>query len=148
MIRKVDGETNPDTPLFKKSFVDFGEDVKTLKTNLRLVLESIAKDGKLPNDVNWSQGRRLIEFMIAEQCQAFKQKLGYLQNEEGYESFEENLEVLLMLFDNFKEVPPFTLQRICQLIIEGNKYYNKTHHYMFALEKCLNISMGIDFKDN
>ena len=113
-----------------------------------LIIESIAKDGKLPHDISWSHGRRFIEFMIAEQCQAFNQENGYEDIEDGYESFEENLEVLLMLFENFKEVPPFTLQRICELIIEGKKFYKRTHHYMFALEKCLNISMGYEFKEN
>lgn len=103
-------------------------------------------DGDLPEDVTWSEVIRLLEFMIIEECQTFKDKLGYRElkeNEEGYDSFEQNLEILITLLGGFREKPPFTLQRICELIVSGKEVYGHTHHFMFALEKCLNISLGI-----
>jgi serine/threonine-protein phosphatase 4 regulatory subunit 2 len=84
--------------------------------------------------------------MIIEECQMFKEKFGYkipLEDEEGYDSFEQNLEILITLLSGFREKPPFTLQRICELIVTGKEIYRQTHHFMFALEKCLNISLGI-----
>ena len=31
--------------------------------------------------------------------------------------------------------PMFTLQRLCELLLEGEKYYPSCYKYMFALEK-------------
>ena len=56
--------------------------------------------------------------MIIEECQSFNERSGYqipLENEEGYDSFEQNLEILITLLGGFREKPPFTLQRICLL---------------------------------
>ena len=109
-------------------------------------MDNIAKTGELPEDVTWSEVIRLLEFMIIEECQMFKAKFGYWvppENEEGYDSFEQNLEILITLLSGFREKPPFTLQRICELVVTGKDVYKQTHHFMFALEKCLNISLGI-----
>lgn len=132
-------------PLFRQSHLEYPEDIKSLKNSLRQILHNISQTGELPEDVTWSEVIRLLEFMIIEECQTFKDKFGYrvpLEDEEGYDSFEQNLEILVTLLGGFREKPPFTLQRICELVVSGKEIYNKTHHFMFALEKCLNISLG------
>ena len=146
LIRRIDAQASPDEPLFRKSMLQYSEDINHLKEDLRLILNSIVSDGELPKDVSWTLGIRFIEFMIIEESQNFKAKFDYMIHDEGYESFEVNLKVLLTLLENFKEQPPFTLQRICELLIQGQDYYTQTHQFMFALEKCLNISVGLDFK--
>jgi serine/threonine-protein phosphatase 4 regulatory subunit 2 len=112
---------------------------------LRKILNNIAQNGEVPEDVTWSEVIRLLEFMIIEECQTFKDKSGYRapEDEHCYDSFEQNLEVIITLLGGFREKPPFTLQRICELIVSGKDIYSHTHHFMFALEKCLNISLGV-----
>lgn len=146
LIRRLDEQTTPEQPLFKQSYLEYSEDIKSLKNSLRQILDKIAVDGELPEDVTWSEVIRLLEFMIIEESQTFKDKYGYRElkdDEEGYDSFEQNLEILITLLGGFREKPPFTLQRICELIVSGKDVYRQTHHFMFALEKCLNISLGI-----
>lgn len=146
LIRRLDEQTTPEQPLFRQSHLEYSEDIKSLKSSLRQILDKIAGDGKVPDDVTWSEVIRLLEFMIIEECQTFKDRFGYREladDEEGYDSFEQNLEVLVTLLGGFREKPPFTLQRICELVVSGKAVYKQTHHFMFALEKCLNISLGI-----
>ena len=142
----MDEQTTPEQPLFRQSHLEYPEDIKSLKNSLRKILHNISLNGDLPEDVTWSEVIRLLEFMIIEECQTFKEKYGYIlpqKNEEGYDSFEQNLEILITLLGGFREQPPFTLQRICELIVSGKGIYTKTHHFMFALEKCLNISLEV-----
>ena len=37
---------------------------------------------------------------------------------------------------------PFTIQRICELILEPEKYYKNTNKYIHALLKCLLVVSG------
>lgn len=79
-----------------------------------------------------------------EECQKLHAERGYEadpHDQYEYESFDQNLEILLTLLSNFKERPPFTLQRVCELLTSDKEVYGMTHQYMFAFEKCLNISV-------
>lgn len=146
LIRRLDETTTPEQPLFRQSYLEYPEDLKSMKNSLRKILNNIAQNGEVPEDVTWSEVIRLLEFMIIEESQSFKERSGYVvpkEDEEGYDSFDQNLEVLITLLGGFREKPPFTLQRICELVVSGRDIYAQTHHFMFALEKCLNISLGV-----
>lgn len=47
---------------------------------------------------------------------------------------------LLELFLLFEEEAPFTLQRICEVVLEPEAYYKSSYKYLYALERLFNIS--------
>jgi serine/threonine-protein phosphatase 4 regulatory subunit 2 len=54
------------------------------------------------------------------------------------DSFEEELEIILVYLQSFKAAP-FTLQRVCELLLGPEKYYRSTKKLLFAVEKLVNI---------
>jgi hypothetical protein len=66
-------------------------------------------------------------------------------NERGYvgplpQTFSGRMEELIGLLHRFQEAPPFTLQRLAELILYSSKQYSSTHKYMNGLEKVLSVS--------
>lgn len=46
---------------------------------------------------------------------------------------------------NDMQVEPFTLQRLCELLVEPKKYYSRMNTFIRALEKCLFVrNVGIN----
>ena len=52
------------------------------------------------------------------------------------DSFEPRVSHLLLLLSTFA-APPFTLQRLAELLNEPRQHYNNTSHYLAALCKCV-----------
>jgi serine/threonine-protein phosphatase 4 regulatory subunit 2 len=55
------------------------------------------------------------------------------------ESFEEELDIILLYVLNFKS-PPFTLQRICELLLDPERHYRSAKRLLYAFEKLVNVS--------
>ena len=50
--------------------------------------------------------------------------------------------MVLQRIEHFSEAP-FTLQRLCELVLMPDKYYKDTNKYIHALLKCLLVVSGI-----
>ena len=57
------------------------------------------------------------------------------------EEYTDSCDLLLQRMEMFTEAP-FTIQRICELILEPEKYYKNTNKYIHALLKCLLVVSG------
>lgn len=62
---------------------------------------------------------------------AFKEHLGDFQRQimEGFESYRDG--------------PPFTIQRICELLVDPQSYYPKFEHFELALERQLSVTTTV-----
>lgn len=55
----------------------------------------------------------------------------------------------LMIFIILNSNPPFTLQRLCELLTQPNRHYKKLGHLLSSIEKCLTVSSFLsDFYDD
>lgn len=55
------------------------------------------------------------------------------------ESFDSRKQVILLLLFKFDDSPPFTLQRLAEVLLEPTMYYRATHKLMNSLEKLLSV---------
>ena len=52
------------------------------------------------------------------------------------DEYIESCDMVLQRIEQFSEAP-FTLQRLCELVLMPDKYYKDTNKYIHALLKCL-----------
>ena len=57
------------------------------------------------------------------------------------EEYNDACDLLLQRMEMFGEAP-FTLQRICELLLSPDKHYNNISKYIHALLKCLLVVSG------
>jgi hypothetical protein len=55
-------------------------------------------------------------------------------------TFHDRMRDLLKLLNRFDKAPPFTIQRLVELILDGQNQYCTTHKYMNGLEKLLSVT--------
>lgn len=75
------------------------------------------------------------------------QKLYPYEKTGNNEGFEDELDIILQFLCVFEQKyaslsarPPFTLQRICELLINPEKHYKSAKKLLFAMEKLVNVS--------
>lgn len=57
------------------------------------------------------------------------------------ESFESRKQTILLLLFKFDEGPPFTLQRLAEVLLDPARYYRSTYKLMNSIEKLLSVDM-------
>lgn len=55
------------------------------------------------------------------------------------ETFESRRAEVLRLLDTYEQVPPFTLQRLCEILQGSKKQFGRTHVLINALAKVLSV---------
>ena len=55
-------------------------------------------------------------------------------------TFHDRMTDLLKLLNRFDRAPPFTIQRLVELILDGRGQYYSTHKFMNGLEKLLSVT--------
>jgi hypothetical protein len=55
------------------------------------------------------------------------------------QNFDSRRNEILSLLDNFRDSPPFTIQRFAELLIDSDKQYRTTHKLLNGLEKVLAV---------
>lgn len=59
------------------------------------------------------------------------------------EHLEEFQRRIMEGFKSFQDGPPFTIQRICELLLDPQVYYPKFEHFELALERQLSVTTMI-----
>lgn len=110
---------------------------ENIPTTLETVLTKIASNGEMPFDFEWKQISQLVKRKILYCINSMNTKAQYQPAEE----YTDSCDLLLQRMEMFTEAP-FTIQRICELILEPGKYYKNTNKYIHALLKCLLVVSG------
>lgn len=63
--------------------------------------------------------------------------------EEHWKEFEERM---LQKVEEFEDGPPFTVQRICELLLNPLELYPKFEHFELALERQLNVTSTVCYR--
>lgn len=96
------------------------------------ILLKTAYDGELT--VDWEEMKRLIEIKIHKVLT----ELNCTNSKHNIEEIENDIVSKLRLFRQ----PPFTLQRICELLVDPLKYYGNINKFMFAFVKLIDIDFN------
>ncbi|EDK31410.1 serine/threonine protein phosphatase 4 regulatory subunit, putative (macronuclear) [Tetrahymena thermophila SB210] len=110
----------------------------SLRQELEKVVEDISKTGE-PSPYDWKCLRSFIIVMARDVLNQMYSAFPDMKSNQG-ESFEEELDVILQFISGFESKPPFTLQRICELLINPKKNYKSSKKILFALEKLVNVT--------
>lgn len=112
--------------------------MSVLKENLRELLTEIARTGEAAS-YNWPFLKNYFVIAIKDALIFVNTKYPDCSNKLG-EQFNDVLQDLIDLFLLFEDTPPFTIQRIAEVLLEPEKYYKSSRKYCYALERLLNIS--------
>eukprot|EP00298_Acanthocystis_sp_HF-20_P010630 c18957_g1_i3.p1 GENE.c18957_g1_i3~~c18957_g1_i3.p1 ORF type:complete len:133 (+),score=47.48 c18957_g1_i3:47-445(+) len=103
---------------------------------LSQLIESIAKNGRTSH--KWSDVKPFIRFKLEETIN----KAQFSGTNTKNQTFEQLKLRLLSQFDAFQEAP-FTLQRLCEIILGLSAPYSNPHKTLYALEKSLTVTSTI-----
>ncbi|KAL9657310.1 hypothetical protein ABK040_011530 [Willaertia magna] len=99
---------------------------------LNSILTTISLNEEMINNFNWNELYYFILFKIHLFC-----------NDNNFIK-ENNLKEIIQSieehFKKFKNSPPFTLQRLCELLSQPNKHYKRLKHLLCSIEKCVNVN--------
>ena len=132
--------------------------------HLEKILDSLATTGR--TNCSWKELKRLIRWKLCKVSDGWMDCLTcifssreVLQVLDNYfisfgfigpvtQSFESRKREILFLLDHFEDCPPFTLQRLVEVLQSGKTQYRSTHSIMNALVKLLSVSSYLDFEES
>lgn len=111
---------------------------------MRSIIEVIAHTGKFWHD--WSFLKRLLSLQLKQvlaeysEAQMVSREDGQQQNSLSGETYSELVNQLNDALLRFEEGPPFTLQRLCEILLDPKGTYTKLSKLALALEKNLLVT--------
>ena len=96
------------------------------------------KDLKSDYSFEWKRVSLVVRQKILYCINEMNSKAKYNGSADDY---LESCDLVLKRIEMFTEAP-FTLQRLCELVLMPDKYYNDTNKYIHALLKCLLVVSG------
>ncbi|XBI08992.1 hypothetical protein VPH35_136644 [Triticum aestivum] len=121
--------------------------VNVTPEEMRAIIEVIAETGKFWHD--WSFLKRLLSLQLMQvlgeysEAQMVIREDGQQQNSLFRETHSELFSQLNDALLRFEEGPPFTLQRLCEILLDPKGTYTKLSKLALALEKNLLVTSTI-----
>merc|ERR1711892_65591 len=106
--------------------------------SLDAILRAVAANGQLPYSFEWKNVALVVRQKILYCIDQMNNKAKYSGTADEY---VESCDMVLQRIEQFNEAP-FTLQRLCELVLMPDKYYKDTNKYIHALLKCLLVVSG------
>ncbi|XP_047316612.1 serine/threonine-protein phosphatase 4 regulatory subunit 2 [Impatiens glandulifera] len=104
------------------------------------IVEVIASTGKFWHD--WNKLKSLLSFYLKQVVSEYAE--ANMTTDEQKSSLGETYEELVKKLDNalsnFIEGPPFTLQRVCEILLDSKNIYSSLSKLALALEKNLSVT--------
>lgn len=103
---------------------------------VRGILQVIASTGKFWHD--WGKLKSVLSFQLKQVLSEYPEaKMATKEQEETYQELVKKLDEAL---HNFEEGPPFTLQRLCEILLAARHLYPNLSKLALALEKNLLVT--------
>eukprot|EP00736_Rhodelphis_marinus_P003930 Rmarinus@m.25462 len=113
---------------------------KVITPELHGVIVGIAETGRVYYD--WAELRPFIAYKLEHVLLQFDTEAGENSYCDGERSLQESIRLLLESFHSLPG-PPFTLQRMCEVLLEPGKHYRKTIKLLNALAKLCSVTSVI-----
>ena len=101
------------------------------------MLQDVAKSGRVP--VDWGVLLEVLTGKLAQVLQRYQSTYGPCESETDEVSFAERRNMLTEALRSF-DGPPFTVQRLAEVLLNPEPQYAATHKLMNGLEKLLSVS--------
>lgn len=96
-------------------------------------MKEIANSGDV-SGYDWQQLKHFICISIKDALVQMHRKYPDFQEKPG-EKFTDIVNELIELFYLFETEAPFTLQRICEVVLEPEKNYKSSNKFIYAIER-------------
>ncbi|KAL9552291.1 hypothetical protein MBANPS3_003829 [Mucor bainieri] len=116
----------------RPDLVEINEAFDDIKTNP--VLKSIAETNELT--ITWQELQKILDTLIKKQHEVMEDKI----TDENVRKDADDLVAKISNSINDHSNCPFTIQRLCELVIEPKKYYKMYVKYLRAVEKVLLVT--------
>eukprot|EP00026_Physarum_polycephalum_P016744 Phypoly_transcript_17733.p1 GENE.Phypoly_transcript_17733~~Phypoly_transcript_17733.p1 ORF type:complete len:233 (+),score=56.38 Phypoly_transcript_17733:76-774(+) len=113
---------------------------KVVSPELLKIVENISKTGVVC--YSWSTLKTLLSHLLGQTLKNYTAKIAdkeSLKGDDEGNDIEKRSQRFLYALDSFDEAP-FTVQRLCELILAPEKVYSTYFKYVSALEKMVNIT--------
>ncbi|KAJ7517860.1 hypothetical protein O6H91_21G043300 [Diphasiastrum complanatum] len=124
-------------------FLEQEESHRKFSPDLKSILEVIAKTGKYWHD--WAQLKILLSFRLKQVLKELQESRPNGVAEKMYYGCVKRLDGGL---DSFADEAPFTLQRICELLLCPPSSYSNIDKFTLAFERLLLVTSTIDNSDD
>ena len=144
--------SNPEDPMLyvlnnldEETYVK--EPLAVLPKEVPDIIKLVSIKGILP--YSWNITRKAIRLQMRQQFHLCWQTRGYEDPDSTELTFEKKVEQVVGMLDKFEDDggPPFTIQRIAELALNGLSTYTSTKKLFRAFEKCLLVEMTMDSVD-
>eukprot|EP00002_Diphylleia_rotans_P002904 TRINITY_DN11902_c0_g1_i1.p1 TRINITY_DN11902_c0_g1~~TRINITY_DN11902_c0_g1_i1.p1 ORF type:complete len:155 (-),score=25.95 TRINITY_DN11902_c0_g1_i1:210-674(-) len=108
-------------------------------TSLRFILEDLALAKEL--SYSWRHVKPLLLFEANKNLRAFVDRQADVESQQRLSNYVESL---ITALDKFN-VYPFTIQRICELILQPDHHYRMAVKALDAIEKLVVVTSGLDY---
>jgi hypothetical protein len=113
----------------------------SLDEELEGVVKQIAQTGRILYD--WALLRRLFRVKIYQQLESMFANHGFIGP--VTQTFDSRRQEILDLLARF-DYPPFTVQRLAEVLSTDANQYKSTHKFMNSLEKILSVISSLEMK--
>ncbi|XP_078487823.1 uncharacterized protein LOC100179417 [Ciona intestinalis] len=131
---------NEDLNTYVQAVESFDEENATLTEDLEKYLNHVAKTGHILG--TWKKVQKVFLLKMKQTMNEFFEKNPYKAGKINpnceNDDYHEMKDRLITLIDDF-DSPPFTFQRLCELITNPRKNYSKCEKFMRAVEKNLMV---------
>lgn len=131
-----------DEDLVNESNNNFNSDELTTPEAVVEQLKSIAESGTV--EIDWQDLQRSLKLRLGHVLEHYMERNRDCKEEQYQEpnvekfNLESSRDEIIELIASFNE-PPFTIQRICELLYSPFKYYDKVSTFLRGLEKNLRV---------
>mmetsp|Transcript_37624 Transcript_37624/g.117629 ORF Transcript_37624/g.117629 Transcript_37624/m.117629 type:complete len:113 (+) Transcript_37624:196-534(+) len=101
-----------------------------------MLLQEVARSGRVTSD--WGKLLRALEVKLDEVLCSYAEKFGKLEDVDGV-THQERCGMLLEELKSF-DGPPFTIQRLAEVLLNPHPQYTATHKLVNGLEKLLSVT--------
>uniref|UniRef100_F6XG24 Uncharacterized protein n=3 Tax=Ciona intestinalis TaxID=7719 RepID=F6XG24_CIOIN len=131
---------NDEINAYVQAVENFDEENATLTEDLEKYLNHVAKTGHILG--TWKKVQKVFLLKMKQTMNEFFEKNPYKAGKINpnceNDDYHEMKDRLITLIDDF-DSPPFTFQRLCELITNPKKNYSKCEKFMRAVEKNLMV---------
>eukprot|EP01039_Chlorochromonas_danica_P005267 gene5267-5801_t len=141
----MEGDGNDNNHVTTPTVPSSSSSSSSLSPKLERVIADIARTGRISYE--WKILRPLFKKKIVMVVESFFAKKGFVGP--LYESYDSRLDNILTLLDRYDKEPPFTVQRLAELLIHADEEYRTTHALMYGLSKILSVhTLVSDYEDH
>jgi len=119
-------------------------ELEEYKDEIDYIIKNTSYDGKF--NITWEKMNQYIQYKLSKIVDSFEEEININKTEDNPDKNDSYSRFLITIdlediFSSLKKLKhtPFTIQRICEMLIDPMKYYKSRNKFLFAFIKLVDI---------